>query len=104
MIARFGQLQRRALIDHAVAALPNLEARSYRNEQTNRGLAADGRCTRKGAVDTVLGGRRGYLIVDGRDLRDGTTGDVVVERGLARQWGLKVGDPLTVSWAPIATP
>ena len=45
----------------------------------------------------MLGGRRGYAIVEGRDLRDGTTGEVVVERGLAREWDLEVGDGLDAS-------
>ena len=41
----------------------------------------------------VMGGRRGYLIVDGRDL-SGRPGEVVIERGLAREWDLSVGDRL----------
>ena len=73
----------------ACRALPNLEARSYRNEQLNQLLRAGSQRTRKGAVTAVLGGRRGYLVVDGRDLRDGEIGDVVIERGLAREWDLR---------------
>ena len=42
----------------------------------------------------VLGGRRGYAIVEGRDLRGAGRGRV--ERGLAREWGLAPGDRLRV--------
>ena len=98
VIARFDR-DRRSVVDSRVSALPNLEARSYRNEQTNVEIAGrDGQYTHKGAMDTVLGGRRGYVVVSGHDLVDGRVGDVVVERGLAQQWGLKVGDALSVQW------
>jgi ABC-type antimicrobial peptide transport system permease subunit len=95
VIARFTREPRRD-VDARVGALPNLAGRSYRNEQTNRTLSSGSHRTGKGAINAVLGGRRGYLVVDGRDVRDGTTGDVVVERGLAREWSLSVGDDLTV--------
>ena len=88
MIARFTRAPR-AQVDARVSALPNLEARSYRNEQLNQRLRSGSHATGKGAVTAVLGGRRGYLIVDGRDLRDGEVGDVVIERGLAREWDLR---------------
>lgn len=96
VIARFpGQPKRR--IDDRVSALPNLQARSYRFERLNQELAAaDGHYTRKGAVTTVFEGRRGYTVVEGEDIRDGSTGEVVVERGVAREWDLQVGDQLSV--------
>ena len=84
-------------IDPRVSALPNLESRSYRNEALNHELRFGGRTTGKGAVVTMLGGRRGYAVVEGRDIRDGTTGDAVVERGLAREWGIHVGDRIAVT-------
>ena len=95
VLARFDPEFRRT-VDSRVRALPNLQARSYRNEQLDQLLEAGSERTRKGAVTAVLGGRRGYLVVEGRDLRDGEIGDVVVERGLAREWGLEVGDTLGV--------
>ena len=98
VIARFDR-QPRDQIESSVAALPNLETHSYRSERTNRELQIREHRTRKGAVNVVLGGRRGYAIVEGRDLRSGTTGEVVVERGLAREWDLEVGDGLTVEVA-----
>jgi ABC-type lipoprotein release transport system permease subunit len=94
VIARFDPEQRRTL-DERVRALPNLAARSYRFERTNVPLWADGRHNHRGATHVVMGGRRGYLVVDGRDL-SGRFGEVVVERGLARDWHLEVGDRISV--------
>lgn len=95
VIARFPE-RRLSEIDARVSALPNLETRSYRFERLNQELAAAGHYTRKGAVTTVFEGRRGYKVVEGRDVRDDATGDVVIERGLAREWNLRVGDELSV--------
>lgn len=95
VIARFPE-RRVSEIDARVSALPNLETRSYRFERLNQELAAEGHYTRKGAVTTVFEGRRGYKVVEGRDVRDDVTGDVVIERGLAREWDLQVGDELSV--------
>ncbi|HET6548553.1 MAG TPA: ABC transporter permease [Solirubrobacter sp.] len=96
VIARFDPV-RRSSIDPRVAALPNLAARSYRNEELDEWLVSDRGSTRKGAITALLGGPRGYAVVSGRDLRDDETGSVVVERGLAREWDLAVGDLLTVA-------
>jgi ABC-type antimicrobial peptide transport system permease subunit len=93
VIARFDREERRS-IDARVAALPNLQARSYRREWLNQRLAFEGRRTRKGAVTALLGDRRGYVVVEGRDVRNGWTGEVVIERGLAREWDVGVGDTL----------
>ena len=95
VLARFTR-DERELVDSRVSALPNLQARSYRRERLNQLLRAGSQRTRKGAVTALLGGRRGYLIVEGRDLRDDAIGDVVIERGLAREWDLQVGDTLDV--------
>lgn len=94
VIARFDP-ERRETLDERVRALPNLAARSYRFERTNVPLWANGRHNHRGATHVVMGGRRGYLIVDGRDL-SGRYGEVVVERGLARDWDLSVGDRIDV--------
>ena len=85
ILARFTRAPRDQ-VDARVSALPNLAARSYRNEQLNQRLSAGTHRTGQGAVTAVLGGRRGYLIIDGRDLRDGEVGEAVIERGLAREW------------------
>ncbi|MBA2514603.1 MAG: hypothetical protein H0V26_09810, partial [Solirubrobacterales bacterium] len=67
VIARFAD-ERRSTVDERVRALPNLQSRSYRAEYNNVRLAADGNFTRRGAMQVVLGGRRGYAVVAGRDL------------------------------------
>ena len=75
-------------------ALPNLESRSYRREITGIRLRdAHGHFLRRGTVHIVLGGRRGYAITDGHDLSP-RPAEVVIERGLAKEWKLRPGDPL----------
>jgi ABC-type lipoprotein release transport system permease subunit len=93
VIARFDR-EARETVDERVRALPNVAARSYRHEETNVGLRANGHATRKGVLHIVLGGRRGYSVVAGRDARGGD--EVVVERGLAREWDLAPGDRMQV--------
>ncbi len=95
VIARFDQ---RSLgdVDGRVRALPNLQARSYRFEVNRSHLRAGARESDRAAQQVVLGGRRGYAIVAGRDLRGPGIGEVVIEQGLAREWGLSVGDRLRV--------
>ena len=92
LIARFDE-EPVASLDKRVAALPNLAARSYRWERNNIPLSANGHFTHRGALQLVLGGRRGYQILEGRDLT-GRGGEVVVEQGLAREWDLHPGDIL----------
>jgi hypothetical protein len=93
VIARFDK-ERPETVDERVRALPNLAARSYRHEVTDVDLRANGRATPKGVVHIVLGGRRGYAVTEGRDARGGD--EVVVERGLAREWDLGLGDRMLV--------
>ncbi len=92
VIARFDD-ESRDLVDERVRALPNLAAASYRYERLNADLRANGRHTEEGAIHVVHPGRRGYEIVEGHDLGR-APGEVVVERGLAREWGLRPGDAL----------
>jgi ABC-type lipoprotein release transport system permease subunit len=95
VIARFDEEDRRTL-DERVRALPNLAARSYRYEVNGVRIEARGEHTHDGAVHVLLGGgRRGYLVREGRDVRRGA-GEVVAEQGLAREWGLQVGDTVDV--------
>ena len=98
VIARFDR-EPRETVDERVRALPNLAERSYRYELDNVELRADGQSTRKAVLHVVLGGRRGYAITAGRDLRG--PHEVVVERGLAREWNLAPGDRL-VAWGHYA--
>jgi ABC-type antimicrobial peptide transport system permease subunit len=94
VIARFAD-EDRATVDERVRALPNLAARSYRTEMTGVRLEARGREMDEGVVHIVGGGRRGYTIVEGRDL-SGRGDEAVIEAGLAREWGLGPGDRLYV--------
>jgi ABC-type lipoprotein release transport system permease subunit len=66
--------------------------RAYRVERNGVGLSANGRSTDRAALNLVEDGpRRGYAVVAGRDL-DHRRGEVLVERGLADEWDLAVGD------------
>jgi hypothetical protein len=94
VIVRF-RAQSRADIDRIVSALPNVAGRSYRFEATGVGMGSDGGSSDNGSVEVVDDGRRGYAIVDGRDV-DGRPNEVVVERGVANQWHLHVGDEVQV--------
>ncbi len=89
VIARFDD-ESLSSLDARVRALPNLAARSYRWERNNVPIAAHGHFTHRGALQFVLGGRRGYQIIDGRDLAG--PNDIVVEQGLAHAWDLHLGD------------
>ena len=95
VIARFDD-ERRDAVDSRVRALPNLAAASYRYERLNAHLSANGRETEKGAVHTIHSGRRGYAVVEGRDLSEAPS-EVVVEQGLAREWDLHPGDRLSAA-------
>ena len=95
VIARFDP-EGRETLDERVRALPNLASRSYRYERNDVHLRANGHHIHSGAMHVVLGGRRGYLVTEGRDL-SGEPGEAVVEQGLAREWGLEVGDRIEVN-------
>ena len=95
VIARFSD-EPRNRVDERVRALPNLAARAYRYEVTGVPLQAGAERLENGGVHVVLGGqRRGYAITEGRDLSP-ASGEVVIERGLARDWDLAPGDDLLV--------
>ena len=94
VIARFDD-ERTDSLDERVGALPNLADRSYRFEINNVDLGTSEHSTESGAVHLLLGGRRGYLITEGRDVR-GDPSEVVIEQGLAREWDLEVGETLDV--------
>jgi ABC-type lipoprotein release transport system permease subunit len=93
VIARFDD-QPVGRVDSRVRALPNLGARAYRREFTGVVLQSGGHVTGDGIVQVVGPGRRGYAIVEGRDVHG--PDDVVVERGLAQEWHLRIGQELDV--------
>ena len=84
--------ERRAEVDEILRRLPNLQARSYRTQVDNRQVAGGSGATDNAAIELVEG-RRGYAIVDGRDV-DGRSGEAVIDRGMANEWGVRVGDTI----------
>ena len=75
-----------------VLALPNVRAASFRLENGGVEVYSEGNYTRHAKVQGVREGRRGYAIVEGRDVR--ARGEVVIERGLEREWGVDLGDAI----------
>jgi ABC-type antimicrobial peptide transport system permease subunit len=78
-----------------IAALPDVASYTARQELTGIGLETANDVADNGVVEIVGPGRRGYAIVSGRDVSQ-RAGEVVVERGLAASWHLKLGDTLDV--------
>lgn len=94
LIARF-DAEDRSDVAARVDRLANVAAVSYRREVLDFAFSAGDHFTDRTAIQVVGNGRRGYEIVDGRDLT-GAQGEIVVERGLASDWGLAVGDRIGV--------
>ncbi len=86
---------RRSEVDGLLRRLPNLQDRAYRFEVGGVRLAGGSGVSHRGAVTFVEPRRRGYAVVGGRDL-DGRPNEALVDRGVARAWSLKVGDPIAV--------
>ena len=78
-----------------VLALPDVAAFSTRTEVTNAGLDANGHESDRASAEVVRGGRRGYAIVAGRDV-SARFGEVVIERGVAESWGVRLGQTVHV--------
>jgi len=91
LIVRFGR-EERAEVDRRLRALPNVEARAYRFEINDVYMAAGSGSSRRAAIHIVDGPRRGYAVLSGRDARG--PDEAVLEQGVARAWGVRVGDPL----------
>lgn len=92
VIARFDS-RSRSEVASRVDRLANVESVTYRREVLGIGFRANGHQTRHTALQIVRGTRRGYEIAAGHDLT-GAPREVVIERGLAQDWGLGVGDKL----------
>jgi cell division protein FtsX len=73
-----------------VLALPDVAAFSARTEVTNVGLDTKDHHSDRASAEVVEGGRRGYAIVAGRDVST-RFGEVVIERGVAESWGIRLG-------------
>jgi ABC-type lipoprotein release transport system permease subunit len=78
-----------------VRALPDVTAFATRSEFTNLDITANGHHTEQASAEVVGAGRRGYAIVAGRDV-GARFGDVVIERGVADSWGIRLGQDLRV--------
>jgi hypothetical protein len=89
IVARFDR-EPQAEVAARLRALPNVAAIALRAEITRVPIAAGTGSTGRGAVQVVGPGRRGYDVVEGRDVRG--RDDVVLERGVARAWHVGVGD------------
>ncbi len=94
VIARF---DRRPLSQIAgrIGALPDLAASSYRLELTNGRMGGGGHRTGQGVIEVLSPGRRGYGLLAGHDL-SARPGEVILEQGVARTWGLHLGSPFFV--------
>jgi ABC-type antimicrobial peptide transport system permease subunit len=78
-----------------IRALPDVKAFALRQEFTNVDIESGGHSSGRASVEVVGPGRRGYAIVDGRDLSS-TPGEVVIERGLAAAWHVRLGGTLDI--------
>lgn len=94
IIVRFDP-QSRDRVAGRIRALPDVAAFSTRTEFTNVDIAANGHRDEHGSAEVVGTGRRGYAIVAGRNVSS-RFGEVVIERGLAQAWGIRLGGRLAV--------
>ena len=98
VIVRFDD-EPQSLVTQRIRSLPDIAGYATRTEVTNVGIGALGAGHRRDdAVAEVVGSgtRRGYAVVDGRDLRP-TGNEVLVEKAFAQAWGLRPGDTMYVS-------
>jgi ABC-type antimicrobial peptide transport system permease subunit len=77
-----------------VRALPNLRAAAYRLTVAGRHVEAGADATTHATLVGVRSGPRGYAVLRGRDVAG--SGEAVVEAGLARSWGLRLGESILV--------
>jgi ABC-type lipoprotein release transport system permease subunit len=97
IIARFNG-QPAARIAARIRALPDVARYSLRYEATNVGLSFDGHSSGAGVAEVLdsPGPRQGYAVLAGRNLPP-RGADVLVERGLADAWGIRLGDLLQIA-------
>jgi len=81
-------------VEQRIAALPDIAAYTVRSEVTGVGLNTADEFAGNGAVEVIGQGRRGYAIVGGHDVTG--PGQVVVEKGLANAWHLRIGGALDI--------
>ena len=94
IIVRFNP-QESSRVAQRITALPDIAAYALRQEATGVGLQAGNQSAGNADVEVVGAGPRGYAIVAGSDLSS-RPGQVVVERGLADAWHLRLGEALDI--------
>src|SRR5271169_5263296 len=92
VIARFDE-QPLSRVQPRIRALPGLAAASFGLEVTNISIAGGGHASRHASVEVIGPGRHGFAILAGRPLGS-RYGEVLIEQGLARAWGLHPGSTL----------
>jgi ABC-type antimicrobial peptide transport system permease subunit len=95
VIVRFDP-QPSSRVAERIQALPDIAAFSLRREATGVEVDANGQGSDSASVEVVGPGRRGYAILAGQDV-SGRPGEVVIERGLAVAWDLRLGDAIEVA-------
>jgi len=88
LVARFDPVAG-PLVRERASSLPNVAAVALRYRAAEVALQAPGHFRYDAVVEGVERGRRGYAVVEGHDLR--RADEVLVERGVARAWGLRPG-------------
>lgn len=96
VLASFSPLQRRRVVD-VVSRLANVRAASYLLEEPGVHVYASRNYTGHAKLFGISGPRRGYVLVSGHDVEG--AGQAVIEVGLARAWGLHVGDRIRLEYA-----
>ena len=95
VIARFNN-EDPARVAAKIRALPDLATFTLRREVTDVGLQGRSHHSSHASAEVVGPGRRGYAVVAGHDL-SGRPGEVLLELGLARSWGVQLGSQITVA-------
>jgi putative ABC transport system permease protein len=95
IIARFDP-EARGRVAHRIAALPDIAGFSLRQEATGAYIESGPHSSANTSIEIVGTGRRGYAVVAGRDLTS-KPGEVLVERGLAVSWGIRLGGTVEVA-------
>jgi ABC-type antimicrobial peptide transport system permease subunit len=96
IVVRF-EAQRASLVKKRILALPDVARYSLRYELTEARFSYNGHRTHTGVAEVLdkPGAHVGYDVVAGEDL-PARGSDVLVEKGLAESWGIKLGDTIQV--------
>jgi ABC-type lipoprotein release transport system permease subunit len=92
VIARFDE-EPLSRVESRIKALPGLSAASFHLEVTNISVSGGGHSSGHASVEVIGPGRRGFAILAGHPL-ESRYGEVLVEQGVARAWGLHPGSTL----------